>query len=91
MVWLAVMQTMKAILLCMCAMIFVVNGMNVYVKPNEEQCFMEEAKRSDKLITSFNVAAGGMLPIVQPHKASCLSVCLWLALDLLFHVVCVCI
>jgi hypothetical protein len=36
------------------------NAMNVYVKPNEEQCFMEEAKRGEKLITSFNVAAGGM-------------------------------
>jgi hypothetical protein len=40
-----------------------VSGLTTFIKPNEEQCFMEDAKRGDKLITSFNVATGGFLDI----------------------------
>jgi len=51
------------LLLFLCQWLSLSTALNIYVAPHEEQCYFEQAVRGEKVVTSFNVAAGGFLDI----------------------------
>jgi len=41
----------------------VINGLNIYVKPNDEECFYEYLSIGEKMLASYTVQTGGNLDI----------------------------
>lgn len=49
--------------LALCLLCSCVSALTVNVAANAEECFMEEVRRGEKVLGSFNVAKGGQLDI----------------------------
>lgn len=51
------------LLLSLFALLSFVASFEVYIRPNDEQCFFEDVQKGQKLLVSMNVASGGMLDV----------------------------